>query len=295
MSVSPFLEQLRTVASSPYALIGYTIVVIVWGFTVNRAIRIKAISRAIGQLPEPDRKSILEKEYGYHLKQGMSAKHFLRAQRSTYIFYGFLALVVTGLIISVVAMLRAQTQVVDSRQVALCSAMQEIIGQIDEGFKKIRGDRVIDRDDPTAVEYESTVSVPESTLNTIDLSENEPSLAANLYYGQDARVAYQTYNDFIRKVQDCTRDWMMHPDVQDNESLERSYVSFVKGSKKVIVSLKKYTDEPQPRYYVTVLFCRISMDDDADSSSSETPRPARSPKASDEKKGASGKRRIHDR
>src|SRR5262249_42796930 len=217
----PFLQQLRTVASSPYALIAYIVLAEIWAYTMTRAVRIRAIAKTLIHLLEAVRKSLVEKEFGYHLKEGMSARNFLKAQRSTYLFYGFISVIITALIISVVALLRSEPRVIDSKQTALCAALRRIIAQIDHNFEGIRGERIYDRDDPTAVEYESTLIVPDSVANTIDLSENEPSLAANLYHGTDAGAAYQVYTTFAEQVRTCTQDWMMHSDVQDSEPLER--------------------------------------------------------------------------
>jgi hypothetical protein len=276
---SPFLHQLKIVGRSPYALIGYIVLAVIWAYTMTRAIRIRAIARTLIHLPEADRKSLLEKEFGYHLKEGMSARSFLKAQRSTYLFYGFISVIITALIISVVALLRGEPQVIDSKQAALCAALQRIIAQIDHNFEGIRGERIYDRDDATAVEYESTLTVPDSVFDTIDLSDKEPSLAATLYHGTDGETAYQVYAAFSDQFQACTQDWIRHADIEDSESLERRYVSFVKGDKKMIVSLKKYTNEPSARYYVTVLFCRTSLDDDSTDDGPEpsavmTPQPS---------------------
>src|SRR5262245_20506405 len=99
--IEQFLKQLTTVASSPYAFVAYIALLIVWAIIVVKSRRLAAISKNLGLLPEADRKSILEKDYGFHLKQGMSAKDFLKAQRMAYLFYAFVAVILTALILSV--------------------------------------------------------------------------------------------------------------------------------------------------------------------------------------------------
>jgi hypothetical protein len=83
--IEQFLKQLTTVASSPYAFVAYVALVIVWAIVVVKTRRLVAISQNLSLLPEADRKSILEKDYGFHLKEGMSAKDFLKAQRTAYV------------------------------------------------------------------------------------------------------------------------------------------------------------------------------------------------------------------
>lgn len=104
--VPAFLEQLEEVAKSPYAFVAYLAVLLVWAIIALRTSRFKKISNSLHLVPEMDRKALLEKEYGYHLKEGMSATQFLKAQRTAYIFYAFLALLGAIVLIVVLALLQ---------------------------------------------------------------------------------------------------------------------------------------------------------------------------------------------
>src|SRR5438046_2660585 len=102
-SMEQFLSHLQEVATSPYALIAYVVIAVLWALVTIKTSRLKAIAGVIKDLPENERVVLLEKDYGYHLKEGMSAGDFLRAQKATYLFYAALSIIVAILVISVVA------------------------------------------------------------------------------------------------------------------------------------------------------------------------------------------------
>jgi hypothetical protein len=258
-----FLEQLKVVATSPYALIGYIALVLVFALTITKAIRIKAVTRSLTSIPESDRKSVLENEYGVRLKEGMSATHFLRAQRNTYLFYAFLAVVITCLIISITALLRAQPTMMDSKSEAVRAAISRIIGSIEGDFETIKGTRSPDNDDEDAIAFESKVLIPDTDYNFVEIPKEAdamPDFIATLYHGSDANIAYRTYNNFVSQVRQCTPDWLEHPGILDKEKLVTDYVSFVKGKKKVVVSLNRQSDKPDI-IHVRTVFLKPNLED----------------------------------
>jgi hypothetical protein len=267
-----FLEQLKVVATSPYALIGYLALVTVFAFTITKAIRIKAITRSLASIPAPDRKSVLENEYGVRLKEGMSATHFLRARRNTYLFWAFLAVVITCLIISITALLRAHPTIMDSKSEAARTAISQMITSIEGDFEPIKGAHSPDNDDEETVAFESKVLIPDTDYDLVQIpkeADDAPDFIATLYHGSDANIAYRVYNNFVSQVRQCTPDWLEHPGILDKQKLVTDYVSFVKGNKKVIVSLNSQSDKPDV-FHVSTMFLKPTPED-ADNQSGGSP------------------------
>src|SRR5687768_7754270 len=255
-----FLAQLVTVATSPYAFVAYLVLVVVWAFVAVKATRIRTLASSLALVPEADRKALLEKDYGFHLKEGMSARDFLKAQRITYLFWGLIALLGAIVVLSVLALLRAQPAPVDGRRESLRSAIQTITTSIDNDFAAIRGAPSTEDEDGTGQVFESTVVLPGSTYNYIELSNDDgPALVSSLYFGKDERIAYKTYQAFVSDLRSFLTDWIEHSGALDKVRKMVDYVTFVKGQRKIIVSLDRDRDDPE-NVHVMVMFKKVSRD-----------------------------------
>ncbi|WP_342316796.1 hypothetical protein [Lysobacter sp. FW306-1B-D06B] len=111
--MKPFLDQLQIVSTHPFAFVAYIALIGLWAIVVIKANRMRTVSRTISQslthLPERQRPKALAdalREQGYHLKEGMSAKDFLRAERMKYIFYATIALLVVAVILTTLVLTR---------------------------------------------------------------------------------------------------------------------------------------------------------------------------------------------
>jgi hypothetical protein len=85
MDASQFLDHLKDVATSPYALIGYTLVVAAWAYVATAQRRLKVVARAIRELPEDDRATVLLKEYNVTPRAGLSAEQWIKSRRDTHL------------------------------------------------------------------------------------------------------------------------------------------------------------------------------------------------------------------
>lgn len=78
MDIKTFLSALEYIGTSPYALIGYVVVAIIWGINLWKNHRIKIISEKLKDLPEKDRIKALELEYRLLPKGGLDAESYLK-------------------------------------------------------------------------------------------------------------------------------------------------------------------------------------------------------------------------
>ena len=254
-----FLAQLATVASSPYALVAYLVLVAVWAYVAIKATRIKTIAQSLALVPESERRTLLEKDYGFHLKEGMSAKDFLRAQRVTYVFYGFMAILAVVALIATLTILRGQAAQVDPKKETLRSAVLEVVSAIDSDFAKIKGAKSSEPEDKNDEVYESLVVLPDSTYNYIEFSKDDvPAFLASLYHGNDKRVAHRVYQQFISNVRSIAADWIETAGVLDKKREMLDYATFVKGKKKIILSLAQGDDPDE--MHVMVMIKKVSLD-----------------------------------
>ena len=73
-----FLAALKIVALSPYALIGYALVVAAWAAIGWQTRRLHIIADRLSSLPEKDRLKALELEYRLQPKGGLDATSYLQ-------------------------------------------------------------------------------------------------------------------------------------------------------------------------------------------------------------------------
>jgi hypothetical protein len=101
------LNALPAVATSPLALIAYLAPIAAWVVLALRAQRNQQLLQHLEKLPERDRLKALEAEMGHvRLESGLRPEEFLRSKVNTYIFFGFLALL---LLIAVLFAIAAAT------------------------------------------------------------------------------------------------------------------------------------------------------------------------------------------
>ncbi len=78
MELHLFLDALKSIGTSPYALIAYVCVVVVWGINLWRNHKLKIIADRLKSLPEKDRIKALELEYKLIPKGGLDAEAYIR-------------------------------------------------------------------------------------------------------------------------------------------------------------------------------------------------------------------------
>lgn len=107
MDTKFFFDALPTIASSPYALIGYAFVIFAIGATKWQSHKLNIISNRLKDLPEKDRLKALELEYKLIPKGGLDANSFLafKAKQGKYIV--ILAVVAAIVLISSLATYKA--------------------------------------------------------------------------------------------------------------------------------------------------------------------------------------------
>lgn len=77
-------------SKNPLALIALLILLASWVIVSLKVHRNRELLRSLGRLPQKDRLTALEAEYGIvKIKGGMSAEQWLKQQSQTYLFYGF--------------------------------------------------------------------------------------------------------------------------------------------------------------------------------------------------------------
>lgn len=255
-----FLKNLSTVASSPYAFVAYVLLIGVWALVVIRTNRIRSLAKTVSLIPESDRKSLLEKDYGYHLKEGMSARDFLRAQLHSYIFYGLMAVLAVIGLLAVLTVLKPEPSVVDVRTEKLTHTVNELAHAIDNDFKDIKGARSTEEGDTGSNTFESNVKLPDSTYNYIELDPpDDPAYLASLYFGSDKRTAYLIYQKFVSNLRIILSDWIESPGALNQRQDFIDYATFVRGKRKVIVSLGNRKEPTE--FHVMVMFKKVDPPD----------------------------------
>ncbi|MPW31539.1 tetratricopeptide repeat protein [Agarivorans sp. B2Z047] len=143
MSVKLFLESLEQVAESPYALVGYVIVVIVWAINSWRNYKLKTIAEHLEKLPEEDRLDALKSTYP-SLKEGLDAETFLKLtskQNNLVIILVTLATVVLIVCLAVYKSVEEKrlTSTIDTLSVALQVTRLGADSAKQNSFKKAAG------------------------------------------------------------------------------------------------------------------------------------------------------------
>jgi hypothetical protein len=89
-----FLDNLKIVASSPYALVGYLALVAAWVYIVTENRRLTTVEKMLPELPKKDRIEILKKEYNTTPRAGLTAEQWIRSRKHRFLFLGFVAVLV---------------------------------------------------------------------------------------------------------------------------------------------------------------------------------------------------------
>jgi tetratricopeptide (TPR) repeat protein len=121
MSIEAFLTALPTAANSPLAFVAYLALVVAWFAIAFRTKRLNLILKQIDKFPEAQRRGVLRDEFGLTLKEGLSAKDFLRGQRQKLVFVAFCAAL---LVVVVVASLATVRGIEMEKNAALQKSMQ---------------------------------------------------------------------------------------------------------------------------------------------------------------------------
>lgn len=120
MDLKAFLAAIPAVGTSVYALIGYALVVLVWGLSTWQSKRLQVIAARLRDLPEKDRLKALELEYRIVPKSGLDANAYLRLKATQ---YKFAAVVVLLAVIVLLASLATYKAVEDRRLATTVQSM----------------------------------------------------------------------------------------------------------------------------------------------------------------------------
>ncbi len=92
MDVDAFLSALPRIASSPYAFIGYCLLITAWSVIGWRVWRNQNLLVALEKLPPKQRLQALQAEMGHVVPPaGLTPEHWLKTRTHQYYFYAFLA------------------------------------------------------------------------------------------------------------------------------------------------------------------------------------------------------------
>ena len=106
------LKALPYVATSPLAMLSYTITVCAYVFVAIRVTRHKNLLRALSSLPEKDRLAALKDEIGNpHLKAGISPAQWVKSRIHTYYLIAFIVACFTTITIASLAVFRVSGHV----------------------------------------------------------------------------------------------------------------------------------------------------------------------------------------
>ncbi len=101
MELELFLNALKTIGSSPYALTGYVVVAIIWGINLWRNHKLKIIATHLKSLPQKDRLKALELEYKLLPKGGLNAESYIRfTSKQNYLIIALVTIAAIVLIVS---------------------------------------------------------------------------------------------------------------------------------------------------------------------------------------------------
>jgi len=258
-----FFSSLKDVAGSPYALIAYVLIAGGWIFITFRNSRLKYISKAIKDLPESDRKSILLQEYGIYLKEGMTSEDYLKARKQTYAFVFLISLLLMITVIITISLLQSN-KLPDNNasekplDPAFCQAVDSVADNIANGFIPLRGARKAKTDTSTDLDFISTIKIPGTKSNVVTISPDDTMYFASVYDGGDKTLAYKHYLEFTQEIARCKDDWVYLPGLKGDEGFGiLEYTSFVHGEVKISVTFNISEDSS---YASTVIFVKNGKD-----------------------------------
>lgn len=132
------LEALPSVATSPYALIGYLVTVGAWSLAMHRSVRLKVLMARLKDIPQNDRAKVVQLELGEVLPQNISAEQWLRARNHRHFAIAGIALLITLTVVGAVSVnaalelarvaeqTRAKEAELATRKAAIASKRQEL-------------------------------------------------------------------------------------------------------------------------------------------------------------------------
>lgn len=115
------LKALPTVATSPYALIGYLVTVAAWTWAMHRSVRLKILMARVHELPADERAKLIQLELGEVLPSSISAEQWLRARNHRHFMLAVIVLLVT---LTTIATVSINAGVENARTAANAKAKQ---------------------------------------------------------------------------------------------------------------------------------------------------------------------------
>lgn len=169
MNVQAFLDKLDVVARSPYALIGYVVLVVICLLHFRSRHRLRGMERrldALRDVPESERADILRREYNLVPRHGISANQYIQIQRDQQRFWAIITVILALLILCTVVVVsylpsKGQSGTTDGTLVApeTDDARNLLkIGDSSSVIQSIRGDKR-DRDEPSFGAFDSEIYV----------------------------------------------------------------------------------------------------------------------------------------
>ncbi|VVP26506.1 hypothetical protein PS862_04134 [Pseudomonas fluorescens] len=143
------LKALPTVATSPYALVGYLVTVAAWTWAMHRSVRLKVLMARVHELPADERAKLIQLELGEVLPLSISAEQWLRARNHRHFMLAVIVLLVTFTTIATVSInagvesaktaadAKAKQDEIDIRQTALTSKRLELENRLQALDQKI--------------------------------------------------------------------------------------------------------------------------------------------------------------
>lgn len=107
MELRLFLSALSEIATSPYGLIGYVLVVAAWALSSWQSRRLQIIGERLKYLPEKDRIKALELEYRLVPKGGLDSQSFLQLRATQFKFAAVVVVLLVALLIAALATYKA--------------------------------------------------------------------------------------------------------------------------------------------------------------------------------------------
>lgn len=104
VTLDAFVDGLKVAATSPYAYASYVLLLACWTFLAARGQRLRVVRSVLKDLPEHQRFEILKREFPEFPRSGLSPEQWIRARAHAMILIAFVALLLSGTVISVISM-----------------------------------------------------------------------------------------------------------------------------------------------------------------------------------------------
>jgi hypothetical protein len=216
------LKAIPAAAASPLALVAYLATVGAWTLIAWRVRRHSALLAHLHHLPEKDRITAIQMELGYvDVPKGLTAEQYLRSRIHSFVFAGYIALCVTGIVIAGMAFYKRNDakdradeyirEILDSPRTGYMSSTNVLSNgkqMVEEAAAEVRpplskGD-LADLVDRLAIQRMNGAQINERLKQ---MSGTGRLQKANDVLG----VAAKTVDDAFEKLADCFRSVMCAP------------------------------------------------------------------------------------